>query len=323
MDAHGEGPQGPPQPPSRGRLVVAIDGTEDGERALRYAAPLAVRTGRALAILHVIHEPPATAPMLPLFAAEVLTSIGEGVLTEAARLARALAGEDAEITQHLADGPRAATIVAYAGADPVVVATRAAAFQRLLTGATTVAVAARARGPVLCVPRSWRPVPPGGAPYGRVVVGVDGGPTSDQVLGHAFAAAAERGARLIVLHAWRPSGIYDAAVSSSGLAETWERQTEPVVWQRLAGHRGAFPHVEVEVLLRFTRPEVALADEARHADLVVLGRRTEHGAVALGTRTRALLHAGLCPVAVAPVPAVASRMPAQRRGDREAPSSLA
>jgi len=311
MDGSGDGAQ-------RRRLVVAIDGTQDGERALRYAAPLAVRTGRSLAILHVVHQPPATAPMLPQFGAEALHAIGEGVLTEAARLARSLAGDDAVITQHLAEGPRAATIVASAGSDPLVVATRAAAFQRLLTGATTVAVAARAQGPVLCVPRSWRP---GGTPHGKVVVGVDGGPTSEQVLGHAFAAAAERGARLTVVHAWRPSGIYDAAVSSGVLAETWERHAEPVVWACLAGHRSAYPHVEVEVLLRFTRPEVALADEARHADLVVLGRRSEHGVLALGTRSRALLHAGLCPVEVAPVPALAGRLPEQRQGERPEPSS--
>ena len=298
-----------------GPIVVAVDGTEDGERAVRYAAAEARRTGRGLSLVHVLHETAPTAPMLPLFGAETLRAVGRGILDDAVTQARALMGEDAEIELHLAEGPRSARLVAVSGSSPIVMGPRASSFQSLLTGSTTAEVAAHAHGSVVCVPRDWQP----GMEHGRVLVGVDGSPASTGVLRVAFEAAAERSARLTVLHAWRPSGIYDAAVGGRVLADAWERQTEPVIWEILAGLRADFPHVEVQVELRYARPEVALAEEARHADLVVLGRRgpDRPAGLSLGAKARALIHAGICPVEIAPVPDPLVRVPPQRTAQEQ------
>jgi nucleotide-binding universal stress UspA family protein len=302
---------------ARAWLVVAVDGTEDGDRAVRYAAQEARRTGRGLSLVHVVHETVPTAPMLPLFGSDTLHAVGHGVLADAVTLARSLVGEDVEVESHLVEGPRASRIIGLAGPAAIVLGPRASAFQRLLTGSTTAEVAAHAHGPVICVPRDWQP----GVELGRVVVGVDGSPVSTGVLRTAFEAASERGARLTVLHAWRPSGIYEAAVGGRVLADAWERQTEPVIWELFAGLRADCPEVQVDVMLRYARPEVALAEEARHADLVVVGRRGEDrpSALSLGARARALIHAGLCPVEVAPVPAPLPLVPAQRQAGAHAP----
>lgn len=299
-------------------FVVAVDGTEDGERAIRYAAQEARRTGRGLLLVHVVHETVATAPMLPLFGADTLHAVGHGVLADAVLLATGLVGEDVEIESQLLEGFRADRIIGAAGSAPIVLGPRTSAFQSLLTGSTTAEVAAHARGPVICVPRDWEP----GVELGRVVVGIDGSPASTGVLRAAFDAASDHDARLTVLHAWRPSGIYEAAVGGRVLADAWERQTEPVVWGLLAGLRGDRPDVQVDVMLRYARPEIALAEEARHADLVVIGRRGEDHplGMSLGAKVRALIHAGLCPVEVAPVPEPLPRVPSQRHVEAHAPA---
>lgn len=293
-----------------GYLVVGVDGTEDGDRAVRYAVAEARRTGRTLRLVHVLHETAPTAPMLLLFHADALRAVGLGVLDDAEHLVRNLASDGVAVEKHLMEGRRAAALIAAAGTAPIVLSPRASNLRLLIIGSTTAEVAAHANGPVLCVPPGWEP----GRTRGAVLVGVGGTATSKTVLEAAFRAAEERDARLTVLHAWRPSGTYEAAIGGRVLAESWERQTEPEIWELVAGLRGDHPDVDVEVVLRYARPEVALAEGSQHADLLVLGRRGEDRALglALGSKARALIGVARCPVEIAPVPGQRWRLPSQR-----------
>ena len=292
-------------------IVVGVDGTEDGDRAVRYAVADARRTGRALRLVHVQHASALTAPMLLLFHSEALRAVGLGVLDDAESLVRTIGRDGVAVEKHLVEGQRAAALIAAAGTSPIVLAPRASNLRRLIIGSTTAEVAAHADVPVLCVPPAWEP----GRARGTVLVGVDGTETSRTVLEAAFRAAEERGDHLTVLHAWRPSGTYEAAIGGRVLAESWERQTEPEIWELVAGLRGDHPDVDVQVVLRYARPEVALAEESQHADLLVLGRRGADRALglALGSKARALIGTARCPVEVAPVPGHRWRLPAQRQ----------
>jgi nucleotide-binding universal stress UspA family protein len=303
-----------------GYLVVGVDGTEDGDRAVRYAVSEARRTGRTLRLVHVLHDTPPTTPMLLLFQADALRAVGLGVLDDAERRVRTLAQDGVAVEKHLVEGERAAALIAAAGTAPIVLAPRASNLRLMTIGSTTAEVAAHAEGPVVCVPPSWVP----GRPRGAVLVGVDGSEISRPVLEAAFKAAEERGDRLTVLHAWRPSGTYEALIGGRVLAESWERQSEPEIWELVAGLRSDFPDVDVQVVLRYARPEVALAEESQHADLLVVGRRGGDRAlgVALGSKARALIAAGRCPVEVAPVPGQRWRLPAQRRTSATAPRTV-
>jgi nucleotide-binding universal stress UspA family protein len=82
--------------------------------------------------------------------------------------------------------------------------------------------------------------------------------------------------------------------------------------------------VDVQVVLRYARPEVALAAESQYADLLVVGRRGEHRAlgVALGSKVRALIGVGRCPVEVAPMPGQRWRLPTQRQTSASAPAKV-
>ena len=77
------------------------------------------------------------------------------------------------------------------------------------------------------------------------------------------------------------------------------------MWELVAGWRGDFPTVEVEVDLRYQNVVVALAELARHADLLVLGRRGERApfGLSLGSRARTMLRVAVCPVEFVPAPA--------------------
>ena len=295
-------------------LIVGVDGTEDGEVALRFAAHEALRTGCAIHLVHVLPVSVVTAPMLLMFQTDTLRAVGNGILDDAESLVRTIADGSVALEKHLLGGPRVTSLVAAAGTAPIVLGPRPA--DQSAASSPTAEIAAFAQGPVVSVPREWQP----GAAHGVVLAGVDGSPVSRAVLESAFAAAAERDARLNVLHAWRPPTMYEVALGGRMLAESWERQAEPAIWELLAGLRGDYPQVQVEVSMRFARPEAALMVESRFSDLLVLGRRGDDRAsgLALGANARALIQSAACPVEIAPTPTQRLRLPSQRKATPQA-----
>ncbi len=282
-------------------VVVGVDGTEDADRAIRYAVGEAARAGCGLRLVHVVHESVPLAPMLPMFGADTLRAVGTQILADAGDRVRELAGPDVGVEEILAHGPRAGALLAHADAAALIVlGTRSSAMQRFRTGSTTNAVAAHARCPVVAVPEEWLTA----KEHRRVVAGVDGSAASADVIRAGFAAAEARRAALVVMHAWRPAGLYDAAIGARVAAEAWQRQSEPAVWALVAGWRADHPDVEVQVDLRYQSVSAALAESARHADLLVLGRRGEGApfGLSLGSKARTLLRAGVCPVEIVPAP---------------------
>ncbi|MGN6131114.1 MAG: universal stress protein [Nocardioidaceae bacterium] len=286
-----------------GVVLVGVDGTEDSDRAIRYGVAEALRGSGAVRLVHVIHEAVPLNPMLPLFGADTLRGVGTRILTEARdRALEAARDRPLHVEEVIARGPRASAILAHAvDAALIVLGVRSSTAQRIWTGSTTTGVAARAHCPVIAVPEEWDPE----AVHRCVVAAVDGSPASAEVLRAGFAAAEERHARLLVVHAWRPTGQYDAAIGGRVAAEAWQRQTEPAVWELVAGWRGDYPTVEVEVDLRYQSTVVALAEAARHADLLVMGRRGERApfGLSLGSRARTMLRVAACPVQIVPAPA--------------------
>lgn len=281
-------------------MVVAVDGTEDGERAVRYAVEEARRRDCALRLVHCPHETIPMAPMLPMFSAPILHEVGAQILKDSERLARELAGDGWPVEVVLEHGPRVPAILAAAeDARAIVVAPHPASLVKLVVGSTTTGLAARSDCPVYCVPPGWQP----SAERRRVVVGVDGSPSSQAVLAAAFDAADRRRAQLVIVHAWRPTGQYDTVIGGRAFVREWVDAVEREVSELAAGHREDHPDVKVRLELRYERPAVALAELSNGADLLVLGRRG-HGAplgLLLGSTVRALIRSEVCPVEVVPV----------------------
>lgn len=139
-------------------VVVAVDGTADGRRALRYGIDLARTYDAPLRLVHVRHDYVVMTPMMPLFPDPSLDEIALRVLHEAQGDAQRMGWDGQDPETVLARSPRVPAIGDHSGdARCVVVGRRSSVAQHLLTGSTTNGVAAHASVPVVCVPDTWDP----------------------------------------------------------------------------------------------------------------------------------------------------------------------
>jgi nucleotide-binding universal stress UspA family protein len=128
---------------------------------------------------------------------------------------------------------------------------------------------------------------------GMIVVGVDGSDAAQAALHWAAGEARLRRAALVAVHAWsNPVSPYER---DDGAQEDAQKVLDDAI-------DGFAPEgVELRRVLAKGRPAVVLVDEAKGADLLVVGTRG-HGPVgaAMGSvSTRCLRHA-VCPVVVVP-----------------------
>lgn len=133
-----------------------------------------------------------------------------------------------------------------------------------------------------------------------VVAGVDGSEAARRAVEWAAAEASRRGAplRLVTAFAWAS----DHVVGHPGLGERYREEMEAVARRDLAAAEAlaAAAHVPVSTELRVGFPIGTLADEARHAQLLVLGSRGRGGVAGLllGSVSAAHVTHAECPVVV-------------------------
>lgn len=283
---------------SKRLVMVGVDGSEDGARALRYAVEEAARLGASLRLVHVQQGIVVMAPMMPLIPEQSLHQIAAEILKRAEQQARQFGYEGPDLDAVLAQGPRHhALLESSLDVLCVVVGRRSSALQHLVGGSTTSSLAAHASAPVISVPETWQP----SSLRGVVAVGVDASDYSAGVLRAAWAQAEARGACLEVVHAWRPLQEYDVAIGARVLASDWTRTTRNTLtdWVRGVVHDG---DLEWNVRPQYESAAVALYEAAEAADLLVLGRHG-HGrkyGLGLGSTVRTMLRTSPCPVMVVP-----------------------
>jgi nucleotide-binding universal stress UspA family protein len=288
-------------------VVVAVDGTADGRRALRYGVGLATAYGAPLRLVHVRHDNVVMAPMMPLFPDPSLDEIATRVLSDALGDVRGMGWRGEEPETVLARAPRVPAIIDHArDARCVVLGRRSSVAQHLLTGSTTNGVAAHATVPVVSVPDTWDPE----VRYGQIAVGVDFSQRAAALVETAAAMAHDLGgAHVVIMHAWRPVGEYDAAIAGRAFEERWEKETGPAIAEIVDPVRTRHPDVKIDVELRYDRPVVALHALTRASDLLVIGRHSEHARYtpALGSTARTVIRTSENPVVVVPAPTRAAR----------------
>ena len=169
-------------------------------------------------------------------------------------------------------------------------------FGSLMLGSVSQRVATHAPCPVVVV-RGQRD-----AVGGPVAVGADGSAASNEAIGAAFQAAADRGVPLIAVRAYQPP------------SPPWGEEVEPIVLDTkerdIAEHEGLaatlapwrekFPQVNVEELVAHGSAARVLVGVSHTAQLVVVGTRG-HGSFAgtlLGSVGLQLLHHAECPVLI-------------------------
>lgn len=280
-------------------VVVGVDGSEQSDRAVRYAVGEARRRDVGLLLVHAVHETAPMAAMLPLYSVEAFTDVGRRLVDDARRLALDIE-PDLEVSTSVKGGGRVGTLVeAGEHASMIVLGHRSRSLAgRVLASSTTTGVAARAHCPVVSVPESWAE----GGEHGRIVVGVDESDAAHDALDLALHEARRRKATLRVLHAWKLPTAYDDIGYSGTVVDDWMVQARDELDKALAPFRETYPDVEMEVDLRHEFAGPALLGATEDADLIVVGRRG-HGApwgIYLGSLARLLIREGKCPVQIAP-----------------------
>lgn len=283
-------------------VVVGVTGAGENTSALKYAVHYAHRHGSTVQLVHVLHQAMPPPPPSTILTYHDFKEIGEQFVADAKGelqgIAELMGVEVACTTKVLQGSPAHQLRDAAADARLLVTQHRhVGRLGRFFTGSTTIRLAAHAHCPVVSVPGDWSL----STTPGRVTVGIHerGGPP--EVMTAAFEAAADLGAMLQVLHAWRIDSMY-ADVIEDRVDDDWRARAIEHLRPGVEEARASHPSVEYDISIEHAWPEEALKRAAETSDLLVIGR---HGSVPLepehlGYLARMLIREAPCPVMVVP-----------------------
>ena len=282
-------------------IAVGVDGSEGSRAAARWAAREAERIGASLRLVHVFTDAAPIGGFMgaayPLGAVETAATAHQLVDT-LAQEARQVLTEDRVETLVLRADRRVGLLQAAADARSMVLGDEPrGVLDRLITGSVVGTVAAHSPTPVVLVPGNWQDA----GEQGTVVVGVKSVDACEDLLRQAFRLAAERQARLTVVHAWEYLAQYDDAIAAHIDLPAWQRRTLTELRNRVAHVGLAFPQVTAEVVLVHEQPAQALVEASAEASVLVIARRP-HGFPFghLGGTGRTVLRETRCPTVVLP-----------------------
>jgi nucleotide-binding universal stress UspA family protein len=206
------------------------------------------------------------------------------------------------VTTVLDHGARVAGIVAATSDAALLVVGRETrhGLERLLTGATTAGIAARAKCPVVVVARDWRPhTDDSKGPRG--VVGVRSATHAAEVLESAFAWASDVGGSIELVHVWYLPEPYVDRAQFLDHADEWQARGHAILEEAVSPWHDKYPEVPVQTRVWHGHPASILAHAAEDADLLFVRRAHERRPFEhLGSTVRALLLASNTPVVVVP-----------------------
>jgi len=289
-------------------VVVGFDASGESVTAASWAAREAEARGRPLVVVRAFEWqwPPMPGPASASVSVQVA---GRGEVRSAvqAQLERGVAEirrqhPGIEVIAAVTDGHPAlalATVADETDAELVVVgASGTGAVERLLLGSTAAELVRTTHRPAVVVRGAGQR--PGAD---RVVVGIDGTPTSRRATGFALDFAARHGYRVSVVHAWTETlldPVLESFVPQQGGEGDLRAVADALVSSQLADWRDRYPDVPVERAEPEGRPAEALLAQAEDAALLVVG---SHGRgpvrrTLLGSVSHRVLQQAPCPVAV-------------------------
>ncbi len=286
-------------------VVVGVDGSDAGDRALDWAASEAVRHGARLTVLSAYVVPVTPAAVGFGLGPEEMRAQAEDVVGRAlrrladARIRRPGSVPDAADVdgQVLRSSPAAALVQRSSTTDLVVVGRRGLnTFDRVVLGSVSSAVSAMANGPVAVVPGDVEI-----GPVWRVVAGVDSDDRAASVLGIAYEEAERAVAPLTVVHAIEQDRV--AGITNDELAWALRYREDVTANLHEEAMRWSEKHPGVPWSLEVRSG--GAADVLRHhvdrnTVLVVGGRRhTPLAGRILGSVPDRLVRHAPCPVIVA------------------------
>ena len=138
----------------------------------------------------------------------------------------------------------------------------------------------------------------------RIVVGVDGSAGAHAALRWAADEAMRRGAVIVAVHAWEfPYTSPLAGLPSALPPDELQEAAEHVVDETVATTLGSEPAVRVERVAVAGSPAAVLLEQAKTADLLVVGARGHGGFVGLllGSVSHQVVAHAVVPTVVVPI----------------------
>jgi nucleotide-binding universal stress UspA family protein len=271
-------------------LLVPLDGSRLGEHALPLAASIARRAGAALHLVRV-HPPSPVGEGIAAFATEKAAwALAKSYLDEVA--GRLEAGTGVSATTRVLDGPVAATLHEYATsqiADLVVMSTHGRGpLSRFWLGSVADQLAHCLPMPLLLVRPHDAPLDLAREPaLRRLLVGLDGSPRAEAVLGPALGLARLTGATVALLRVVLPPPVYGMdlppyAAAGAGadltILEELRHEAEAYLTRVADRLRGEGHAVEARVAVH-THAATALLEEPAQTgcDLIALATHGRRG----------------------------------------------
>jgi nucleotide-binding universal stress UspA family protein len=268
-------------------VLVAYDGSEDAELALHWAADEAAREGLPVRVVMV--DEVWSSP----WGGDVWRHDSEDV----ARAEKLLSGFGVDGVVEQRTGHVAGTLLELAESSSVIVVGSRGHGRgaEVAVGSVSQHVVRHAPCTVVVVRPPRRPA------SGRIVVGLDGSPTSDAALEYACRRAEGTGEVVVAVHGWKehtPSSDVLRSEPRSVTDAVEERQV--LMGESVAGVRERHPDVVLVCEAIPVPPGDVLVDASGNASLLVVGSRGRgfFTGMLLGSVSQDVLHRAKCPVAV-------------------------
>ncbi|WP_431955831.1 universal stress protein [Nocardia lijiangensis] len=286
-------------------VVVGTDGSPASSHAVAWAAKTASERRRRLIVVHG-YDLAATRAVLGSYdvlvpsVVETLREHGHQALESAERIAHE-AHPDLEVTTELSDRNPAELLIEQSSTAHLVVlgaTPGVGSFAHL--GSTLLAVASHGKGRIVVARHNGTQQQLRCS--GPVVLGVDGSPVGEPAIEAAFDQACERGAELIVVHAW--SDLSEGRFAGTSYLEIpiaeLETAEHALLSERLAGWQEKYPTVAVTRRVHLSGARKHLIEWSKTAQLVVVGSRGRGGfrGMLLGSTSNHLVQHAHCPIMV-------------------------
>lgn len=264
-------PEGAAQTTRSPLVIVGVDGSDDGLRAVRFATNTVIRHGGDLMLVNAVDDTLMAGAWGVVYDPEVLQAAGVTANEQAKGLALELGLDPARLKTEVVMGSPGGVMARLSEvADLVVVGRRAASgLERMFVGSTSVAVVANSSCPVVVISAAAHPDPVGSR--GLVGVGLQASPGSETTLKAGFEQAAMLGSTLEIVHAVQPPvGLFSRKLSPTQLDEQL-RFAQGGIEAIAKGLAGQYPGVEYTVQVSASSPINELVSRSAHYDLLVLG----------------------------------------------------
>ena len=281
-------------------VVVGVDGSDDGLRAVRFGSNVALRVDGELLLVNAVDDTLMAGAWGVVYDPEVLQSAGLTANEQARDLALSIGLPAHRVKTEVVMGSPGGVMARLSEvADLVVVGRRAATgVERMFVGSTSVAVVANASCPVVVISAAAHPNPVG--QKGIVGVGLQTSPGSEKTLATGFEQAQRLGARLEIVHAIQPPvGLFARKLSPAELDEQVRFAKGGI--EAIANEVGLhYPEVQYRVDVAADSPINELVSRSAGYDLLVVGvGDSPIPGFALGGLMRGLLAHAECPLYVA------------------------